>query len=183
MLKKIQAMQIYSVPPHGNLHIKREKRRVTEYVQFFLFLPSIWFWLDSPISCCLSRKVASSHVEKVNSTLLFYLNIQLLPQIPSVKNQIYSLSSITLVLNFDFFTSVSGICLPLNPAGKPIPWMNDIVPRRSGDEIFQGRDQQDLITGSKAWLIIDYHCPALISFLSSLTPLSLLYLYHSLLLG
>ena len=161
MLKKIQAMQIYSVPPHGNLHIKREKKRVTEYVQFFLFLPYIWFWLDAPISCCSSRKVASSHVEKVSSTSLFHLNIQLLPQIPSVKSQVYFPSSITLVFNFNFLTSVNGICLPVNPAGKLIPRMNDIFHRRDGDEIFQGRDQQDLMTGSKAWFKADYHlsCP------------------------
>lgn len=82
---------IFSPPPSN--YTSKEKR-VTEYVQFysFFFYPVSDFG-ETPISYCLSRKVTSSCVKKVSSSLLFYLNIQLLLQIQHVKNQIYCLSS------------------------------------------------------------------------------------------
>lgn len=157
--------------PH--IVITRQRRREWQSMfHFFLFWPCIWFWLDSPISCCLSRKVTSSHVEEVSSTVLFHLNLQLLPQIQHNKNQIYYLFSIKLVLHFNFPAFVSGTCLPVNPAGKPIPWMNEVIPRRDGYKIFQGRHHQDLMTGSKdaveAWFKEHYHpsCPHLLLVLS-----------------
>lgn len=176
MLKKIQAMQIYSVPPHGNLHIKREKKRVTEYVQFFLFLPYIWFWLDSPISCWVEKLLLvmlkkSVQLYFVTWTFSYYPKSQVSKTRFILHRQWRWFSTSTAL------TSVSGICLPVNPAGKLIPWMNDIVHRRDGDELFQGRDQPDLMTGSKAGFSADYHlfCPHPLSGLphSSLPPLPL----------
>ena len=90
-LKKTQNMQIYSVP---HLVITHQKRREWQSMfSFILFFYPVSDFGKTPISYCLSRKVTSSCVKKVSSSLLFYLNIQLLLQIQHVKNQIYCLSS------------------------------------------------------------------------------------------
>ena len=46
------------------------------------------------------------------------------------------LPSIKLDLYFNSLASVSGTCLLVNPAGKCVPWMNDIIHKKDGDKRF-----------------------------------------------